>query len=260
MIRCRRMRGAILVLWIFTTAALVALTLAVGRFGWLAYAGRKTRISAEAALLSALRVRAESLERIAGRWEEIGQWIASADAAGAVVPADRQDAFEAAAKKLSGAVPGYKGRIRSALTVSLEANGISRSAVTEAVPGGLDLGVQPSAVAIQDGSVGRVVAGGYYARAWGPGERLAEFGDWAAIDVEIAVPAPFLASGSETRLRRRALGRAVWDADLLHPDVRLRGTGGFPRTWPEAVRDGRAEPHPFPWFDGIVERESHAPR
>jgi hypothetical protein len=227
-----RNRGSALVLMMFLTVAVLIVTRLVmdGLGGWLA--SQKAQTAADFALLSALRVRAESLETVAARWDT---WGASLTVAGGELeaPAAQLPAVTAEAGALQRALSGYQGRITSALTVAAEANGADRAQVTLTDSSGLRLGLTSEAALLSSPGLTPVLVDGlWYRRNW----TNADAAGTASVSVAWDVPR----AGGVWTLSAPAVARLLWDADTGDAAIAADGNGGFASDWVSASAAGPA--------------------
>jgi hypothetical protein len=233
-------RGSVLVLALFlllATLALARLCLDVDA-GWIAT--EKAATAADFGLLSALRVRASSLEAIAARWDAFGAPIQLIGGQ-PTVPPDLLAAVAAGADALRRALPGYQGRITSALTVASEANGADRTLVTVTDNTGLQLGLQSQRAALfVPGGPSVDVNGLWLRRRWSSMETP------GAAAIEVAWRARL--NGSDVPFARRAAARVAWDADPTDGGVQAGGNGGFSPDWGSATTGALFRPDRYPLY------------
>jgi len=244
-------RGSFLVLLLPTVLLLVFSAVAVVDAGRILYAREKAAQFAENALLSALRVRIEGMEKLADRWENIRLLLNGADADGVVISSFRWTALQTETTNLKKALPGYKGRITSVVTAVLQANGAEKDMVVldEKRKPALDLTLQPALVRDETG-FGKTVDSVWLRREWEVDESApSRVGDYTAqglipfrfINTSFQPDSPLFATQSVT-------GRLTWNADLKEALVRDAGNGGFPSTWDEAFLGSDLQPFRFPLY------------
>lgn len=204
-------------------------------------ASQKAQTAADFAVLSALRVRAKSLQTVAARWDAFGAPLVIAgsglDAPAALVPQIVNDA-----DTLRRALSGYQGRITSALTVAAEANSADRDNVTTTDATGLRLGLSSQAASLSaSGAAPSSVNGLWYRRNW----TEADAAGTASVSVAWSVP---YAGGAWT-LAAPATARLMWDADTGDAAIAADGNGGFASDWVSASGTGSLfRPNRYPVF------------
>ncbi len=233
-------RGSALVLMmLLTVAALITARLCADMM--LAWVGtQRAQTAADFALLSAVRVRGQSLETVAARWDDFGAPITHSGGT-LNAPASLVTAIAANALALKRALPGYQGRITSALTVAAEANGVARTAVTQSTPGGLRLGLEAQTQFLSStGFPTLSIEGLWLRRVW---LDTAEAGTAA---VSVAWNSPRL--GGSWTFTAPASARLEWDADTHDVAVAADGNGGFSGDWVSASSGALFRPDRYPVY------------
>ncbi len=233
-------RGSVLVVMMFLTAATLILARLVADMASAWIGTQKAQTASDFALLSAMRVRGQSLETVASRWDAFGSPLSvtggTLEAPAALVPD-----IAASALALKRALPGYQGRITSALTVAAEANGADRTMVTQTAPAGLRLGlVAETALLSAPGLPVLAVEGLWEKRTW----TNAAAADNGAIAV--GWRAPHL--GGTWEFSAPASAHVAWDADTRDATVAADGNGGFAADWVSASAGVMFRPNRHPVY------------
>jgi hypothetical protein len=231
-------KGSVLALSLFLALAVLIVTRLFSDLMSAAIAAQKAQTAADFALVSALRVRAQSLEAIAARWDMFGSVITVVSGA-LQAPAGTVSAIGVAAETLRRAISGYQGRITAALTVAAEANGADRAKLTQVVSQGLKLNLDAQRAPLSAPDSPTVeIDGLWYRRTWtGPAVVAA---------VELNWHAAYL--GGVWELSRISRYSVAWDADITDPLVSMTGNGGFAPDWASASPGPYFRPHRFPVF------------
>jgi hypothetical protein len=207
---------------------------------------QRARTAADFALLSALRVRRDNLEAIAARWDAFGGGLTNGPAGLESTPA-LWPGVATAADALRRAISGFQGRVTSALTVALDANGLPHAAARSVSGTGTRLGVTARTETVLVAGAPMSLPGAWYARGWSAGDPAPPLTDGAAL----AVSWPLSWRGSDATLEATADGALVWDADPTDAAVAASGRGGFARTFTEAIDGAAFTPHRFPFFRAV---------
>lgn len=236
----RGTRGSVLALGLLLTIAVLIATRLFSDLLAAVIASEKAQTAADFALLSALRIRAQSLEAVAARWELFGAPLANAD--GMVeAPAGTVPSVALAADALRRSLSGFQGRVSSALTVAAEANGADRALVAQTVPNGLRLGIEPQSAPLNAPGFPAVsVDALWYRRAWAS---RADAGP-AGIRVGWRIPR----AGGTWEWSASAAGHLSWDGNTADPVVDADGNGGFSPDWASASTGAAFRPHRVPVF------------
>ena len=233
-------RGSVLALMMFLVVAalIVARLCSDVMMAWIGT--QKAQTAADFAVLSALRIRGESLETVASRWDAFGAPISVAGGA-LSAPAPLVSGISANALTLKRALPGYQGRVTSALTVAVEANGVDRSALTRTDSTGLRLGLESqTALLSAAGLPTRSIDGLWLRRTW---TNAAVAGNAA---VTVAWSSPYF--GGTWEFSAPAGARLAWDADTHDVAVAADGNGGFSADWVSASTGAFFRPDRYPVF------------
>lgn len=232
-----RRRGGVLPAVLFLSLACCAMALFFSRAAAIALDRQRGATAADFAVLTAMRVRRQSLESIADRWLAFGGDIA-AGPGGLEVAAGSWPAVRAAAESLRRAVPGYQGRVTSALTVALDANAFPRDAARAVSGDGLRLGVVARTEIVSVDGIPTALPGAWYARTWRPADAAPVFADGATLRLDW--PVAWL--GSRTAVPVAGAAALEWDADPSGADFSF-GRGGFARALAEGLSGGAFLPH-----------------
>lgn len=225
--------GAVLVLMLFVFCFLFIGGLAAVNAARAAYLETRAQTVADAVALSAVRIRAESLETVAQRWLDIGARTGGVIAEKTVaVSASNRDALLKAAADLKKALPGYKGRSTAVITVTADANDVPREAVAVTDNAGSQLGLVAKDGFLRDEN-GLVLAvpGLWHERTWATGDRLGNPTEKESVTVRLS------------SVVRSSSARMAWDVSINDDEIRNVGNGGYPRGWSEAVLAGRLLPN-----------------
>lgn len=235
--------GSYLVLTLPVFLILVSLLLFIVKLSGLAFTVERLKKSSDAILTSALSARAESLQTLAAAWDEVKPYLIGATKDEASISRSSWDALKKKTVDIKKSIPGYKGRIKSVLTVTGEANDIDRSQITILREEALDLGVDTLSQWVRDDQAHREnVPDLILHRLWSP-EIL---NDQPIEQTEIAVKGPVLENG--TPIERHSKARLHWDVNLKDDFIQQFGNGGYPRTWKEALMGSGVEPHRYPYY------------
>lgn len=206
------------------------------------YERERAQAVAEAVALSAARVRVESLQSSATRWQKLGALFQGVAGDDILLAQDRWAAAEKEAQSISQSISGYKGRIKSVVKPAAEANGASIDDLEAVLAGELALTAQAQNIRDAAGTRKSLKAA-WYRRDWGASERDAR----RAGDICYAVTrtwrpwvARFVKGAGTWNVRGEGRAGVDWDADS---SVGTDGNGGFPRAWTEAVRAGLFAPN-----------------
>ncbi|MCB4756062.1 MAG: hypothetical protein LHV69_03365 [Elusimicrobia bacterium] len=247
----KRERGQVLIMMLFVSGLLFGVTFLVFNVARAHYRLARAQSLADSTLISSLRIRIDGLAKIAERWGSIQSLFLRGDDEGGTVLAAHWPALEEQARTLERALPGYKGRIRSVVSVVAEAQDEMRESVNIIKEDGSFLGVSPEALQICDES-GRtsIMRSIWYRRLWALEDGGGEPQERSVHEVTQTVPL-LTGGGLDERpwiLKAFASGRVVGDVNLNHPVVQSLGNGGFPRVWPETLVDGRVDPFRYPYY------------
>ena len=239
-------RGGVLPTALFLSLAVLALA---GLFADIAGAGlfrQRALTAADFALLSALRVRRDNLQTIATRWDAFGGGL-TCGPSGLESTAALWPAVASGADALRRAIPGFQGRVTSALTVALNANGVPADAAHTIGGTGTRLGVTAQAELVSVDGVPAALPGAWYARGWAPIDAAPPLTDGATLTLTW----PLSWRDGAATVEAVAVGALAWDADPSDAAVAALGRGGFARTIAEAVDGSAFTPHRFPYFRAV---------
>lgn len=243
-------RGTIVVMFLFFVLAFGLFSKLVFDIGRWMYVEQRLQGVGDAALLSCLRIRVDSLQIIAQRWNDVGRHVVEGYAnEQMLVPSAHWTNTISSAETLRRAISGYRGRVSAVMGVVLEANRIPRSSVFVVSNAAHDLGVVAQNVVLRDeyGHL-RTLVGGWYRRNWGPTERLAQPSEQSHFDLKLRGPGNLLRSPHTS-----SRARMIWDVEEEKVHIQTHGNGGFPRNWPEALNGNRAEPNRYAVFSTRLE-------
>jgi hypothetical protein len=171
----------------------------------------------------------QGLQGVVRKWTELQPYAGDASLTEVTVPQVHWAKVLQLAKSVKTALPGYKGRIKSVVTVVAEANGVPKESIKSSGSSALDLGVVAEGQWLMDFSGNRTWADGFWVRRlWKPGERLADPAGIGAHEV-------FFTDSNFGTIGGVAAARLVWDIDRHDVSIQSKGNGGFPRTWTEAL-------------------------
>jgi hypothetical protein len=237
----KRDQGSMAVLALAFLLAMSLSALLVADLENASYRREKSRVIAEATLVSSLRVRAQALEDIAVRWQEFGRLFSSGDAAGIVAPSSAWSSIQTQAATLNRALSGYKGRIKAIIGPVAEANSGVSEYVSVPDESGSTLGVSPQSQWMRDehGNVS-LLSAAWYRRDW-PDDPDGAAG--AASVHRSSVPVRFrgaslAGASSQTEAITQSQGKVFWDDRSSTNQT----NGGYPRSWAEALVNGAVVP------------------
>lgn len=234
----RPARGSVLALTLVLVTGVALATKLFTDLMAVSIAAQKAQTAADFALTSALRVRAQSLETVAARWDAFGFPI-TVTAGTLEAPAGLTPAIAAGADALRRALSGFQGRITAALTVAVEANGGDRAQLRQTLPAGLRLGLEAQRAALSSpGSPTVDIDGLWYRRTWTGAAQPA--------GIELTWRTPRTGGAWETPVP--AIAHLAWDADAGNPAVSANGNGGFSPDWANASAGAMFRPNQFPVF------------
>jgi len=201
---------------------------------------QRAQTAADFALLSALRVRGQSLETVAMRRDAFAAPIVVMGGA-LHAPAPLVPSIAADAVALKRALPGYQGRISSALTVAAEANGVDRTSVTQTDSMGLRLGLEAQTDFLSSSGLPTLsIEGLWLRRLW------SDAADAGHAAISVAWNSPRL--GGAWTFSAPARARLGWDADTHDVAVAADGNGGFPGDWVSASVGPLFRPGRYPVY------------
>lgn len=238
-------RGNLLVMMIFFVLAFGLFSKLVFDVARWIYIEKRLQASADAALLSSLRIRVDGLQTVAQRWNAVGRYVVEGYPNGhMLVPASSWILIQREAETLRRALSGYRGRISAVLGVVLEANRIPRESARFVANGAQDLGIVAEAGVLRDeGGHLKTMAGAWYRRRWAPTQVLSHPPEHSVYELELSGPGSLF-----WRPRIFSRGRVRWDVDRDNSQIQVRGNGGFPAQWLQALDGNRVDPHRFPVF------------
>jgi len=214
--------------------ALFLLVLDVGRF----HAAReRARTLAQASALASLRMRSEALQRIAERWQPIGQKLGNVDSAARVfVSASDAASVSSLSADLSRALSGYQARTTSIVTVIAQSNDLPRDRLVVDADTGtrLDVHAQPALTVDEAGAV-HTIAGLWYQRGWSPADDAPDPAGFVSHRVAFSLQ-PFLKTAAAWSAASAAQARLRWNSST-------DGNGGYPRDWAHALAGTRVDPN-----------------
>ncbi|MBV9080040.1 MAG: hypothetical protein JO102_02855 [Elusimicrobia bacterium] len=239
----KKSAGSVLVLFLFIALAMTLFARLTADVVGARLERLRGETAADFTLLSALRIRSQSLSTIAARWAAFGGDIGVSGTRLSVAP-DRWSAVATAADQLRRAVSGYQGRISSAITVAAEANGVDRSLVRLTTPATLKLDVETRTETVRVGTATLSLAGAWYRRKWGSGDAAPATTGLSVLEMDRSAPNavgnwPFTVT---------ARGTLAWDADPALPD----GNGGFAADFAGALVPAGFRPHRGPYFVAVA--------
>lgn len=246
--------GSALAITLFLMLALIGAGWIWVDLGKASLAGQRSQAASDMSVLSSLRVSGEALGTVAGRWEEFGALFGLAAADRTV---ELRSGFWPVVEKKAGdlkrAVPGYQGRATAVIKVVAEANGFSRESldVIDSAGSRLQLTAERAVLRDENGRA-KTLEGAWYSRRWSLDPVRGERSDSSLHAARMRVPTR---EGDVWTLSRAGRGRMAWDVDAADPAVRASGNGGYPRTWSEAVENGRLNPHRWPVFRARLTNE-----
>lgn len=234
-------RGSVLVLMMFVGMTAGFMLWLVLDMGQATVEAQRIQTTADATALSALRMRAASMETIADRWEEFGPWFGTVLGHELVqLPSVHWTGVEQKAMELKRALPGYQGRVTAVVSVVMDANGVSRNRIRTLDNAAAKLDVISESLRVRDeNGRERIIDGGWVRRKWTVDARAKN----PAGRVQYAIEATVRHRQKQTwNFERKSDARLVWDV-LEKAAGKSGGTGGFPADWSQAVESGRLNPY-----------------
>ena len=226
-------RGSVFLIFVFVSAASAGVLIATLRWARTGFARERARAAAGAAALSAMRLRADALERIAERWAAWGRGLPALGAGTVAANAPERDAVIRGAAELARGFSGYRGRVTAGANIIAGLNGVDKTALAVVSDAYADLGLagEPLTLVTPSGAV--TVAGGWYRRRWG-----------SAADRTVgrrrvrACVAGADGIGAPVALCEEGTAELVWTAAPASGE-----NGGYPSDWSAALVEGRLDPH-----------------
>lgn len=252
-------KGGMVVLLLPVTLMLFVTSIFLVDIGRGCLVAQRSQTWADAAVLASLRVRDKELRVISNRWEAVQGLFTGATESAALVPADDWADVSIHMNALREAVSGYAARIRSIIPVVTRANGGEPADAQITTGDALALGITAQPQWIEDESRNRkILPALWYKREWGAAERLAHPNDIGAIGISRRLRllgAGLIRGVPQTwKVDREAKARLRWDVALEELEIQDRGNGGYPRSWTEAINEGRLIPFRFPVYRAELTR------
>ncbi len=248
-----RRRGNVMVMFVPFVFIFFGFSILVLNISRAVLTEQKIQTAADASLLSSLRLRAEALQIISDRWLEIGRYYVEGFANGQVlVPSASWTVVQRGAETLRRAVPGYQGRVTAVVGVVLDANGIPQESARFVLKGAQSLGLTAEPITLRnEGGQTKRILGGWYRRNWERFETAPQPSGESTYEILLEAPPWKMQRSSRVHLR--------WDVNTRHPDVQLRGNGGYPGQWAQALEGGHVQPYRFPLFSARLGRSRSVP-
>jgi hypothetical protein len=220
--------------------------------GRIQYLKTKAQVLCDQVMLSILRVRAMSLERVATKWAPIGELISEGNSSGAFYGGDSWEDLIYEATQFNRSLSGYKGQITRIHRVVANANGFQKSDVKILEGDGLDLGLQTKSMWVTNQNMQqRLINHIWASRDWAISSGSPYFMEDAKIDANLPFSfLQFIGPGGPRKWNvvRSCEGHLIWDVDFSHSSVMANGNGGYPKLWRDVLVGSRVIPYRYPFY------------
>ena len=143
-------KGSVLILYLLFCFSVFGLLYSVGRLAGLGATRDQVQNILDAVHVSVVAVRADALEQLSEKANELTNLVESADAGGIVVHSDDWAEVEDQAQEIKKAIPGYKGRITSSLRVVMDSNKADMNNLQVVDNSAIQLGIVAEGAVVKD--------------------------------------------------------------------------------------------------------------